>query len=163
GAGGGIGLRIAQDLIEQGARVSLVDIKPEPERIPEGPGASRYFQGDVTEESFVRKSIADTVAAWGRFDYLVNTTGVLWFGRDKSMADMALTVWDRVLEINLKSFVLTSRYAIPEMKKTGGGAMVHFASIDALRGDDRPQDAYGCAKAAIIRLSRSIAIQFARD
>jgi 3-oxoacyl-[acyl-carrier protein] reductase len=67
------------------------------------------------------------------------------------------------MAINLKSFAITARHAIPAMKRSGGGAMVHFASIDALRGDDRPQDAYGCSKAAIIRLSKSIAIQFARD
>ena len=163
GAGGGMGLKIAQELIAEGANVSLVDVKPEPEPIPGGSGTSRYFRGDVTEESFVRAAIAETAAAHGRFDYLVNTTGVLWLDRDKSLAEMDLAVWDRVLEINLKSFVMTARYAIPEMKKSGGGAMVHFASTDALRGDDRPQDAYGCSKAAIIRLSKSIAIQFARN
>ena len=73
-----------------------------------------------------------------------------------------MDVWDRVLEINLKSVALTARHAIPHMKKTGG-AMVHIASIDALRGDDKPQDAYGASKAALLRLSRSIAIQFAGD
>jgi len=49
------------------------------------------------------------------------------------------------------------------MKRTGGGAMVHIASIQALRGDDRPQDAYQASKAAIISLSKSLAIQFAAD
>ncbi len=163
GAGGGMGFKIAEQLIGEGAHVGMIDQKPAPSGLPGGPGTSRYFQGDVTEEPFVRRAVAETAAALGRLDYLVNTTGVLWFDRDKSLVEMDLGVWDRVMAINLKSFVMTARHAIPEMKRSGGGAMVHFASIDALRGDDRPQDAYGCSKAAIIRLSKSIAIQFARD
>ena len=74
-----------------------------------------------------------------------------------------MDVWDRVMEINVKSFALTARHAVPEMKKAGGGSMVHFASTDAMRGDAKPQDAYGCSKAAVVRLSKSLAVQFARD
>jgi len=76
---------------------------------------------------------------------------------------MDMDVWDRVLAINVKSFALTARFAVPAMKATGGGAMVHISSIDALRGDDKPQDAYGASKAALVRLSKSLAIQFAAD
>ena len=161
GAGGGMGLNIANDLIAEGANVCLADIKPPPAGIVDGPGGHRYRQGDLSEEAEVGKAIAETVAAFGRLDYLVNATGVLWFDKDKSIVDMTIADWDRIMAINLRSFVLTARAAVPEMKKAGGGAMVHVSSIDALVGDDRPQDAYGAAKAAIIRLSKSIAIQFA--
>ena len=163
GAGGGMGLNIANDLIAAGAKVCLADIKPQPNEIAAGPGGHRYHQGDLSDEAEVGKAIAETVAAFGHLDYLVNTTGVLWFDRDKSLVEMQIEDWDRVMAINLRSFVLTARAAIPEMKKNGGGAMVHFASVDALTGDDRPQDAYGASKAAIIRLSKSIAVQFAAD
>lgn len=163
GAGGGMGLNIANDLIAEGANVCLADIKPPPAGIVDGPGGQRYHRGDLSEEAEVGKAMAETVAAFGRLDYLVNTTGVLWFDKDKSIVDMTIADWDRIMAINLRSFVLTARAAVPEMKKAGGGAMVHVSSIDALVGDDRPQDAYGAAKAAIIRLSKSIAIQFAAD
>lgn len=163
GAGGGMGLQIACDLVREGANVSLVDVKDKPAGIPDGPGKHLYFKGDVTQEPFVQKAVADTVAAHGRLDYLVNTTGVLWFDRDKSCTEMDMGVWDQVMAINLKSFAMTIKHAIPHMKRSGGGAMVHFASTDALRGDNRPQDAYGASKAAIVRLSKSVAIQFARD
>lgn len=163
GAGGGMGLNIANDLIAAGAMVALADIKDEPDGIAAGPERHSYHQGDLSDEAFVEAAIGETAAAFGRLDYLVNTTGVLWFDRDKSLVEMDLADWDRVMAINLKSFVMTARHAIPHMKKAGGGAMVHFASIDALRGDDKPQDAYGAAKAAIVRLSKSIAIQFAGD
>ncbi|MFP6741849.1 MAG: SDR family oxidoreductase [Alphaproteobacteria bacterium] len=163
GAGGGMGLTIANDLISGGADVTLADLKPRPDDVAEGPGSAAYHQGDASDEAFVAEVVAKAVADSGRLDYLVNTTGVLWFDRDTSLVDMDMEVWDRVFDINLKSHALTARHAIPEMKKTGGGAMVHISSIDALRGDDKPQDAYGASKAGLLRLSKSIAIQFAAD
>ncbi len=162
GAGGGMGLNIANDLIGEGAQVALADLKPQPDGIAGGPGTSVYHQGDATDEAFVKHVTHTALDAHGRLDYLVNTTGVLWFDRDRSLLDINLSVWDRVLEINLKSFALTARHAIPAMQRSGGGAMVHFSSIQALRGDTLPQDAYGAAKGAVLSLSRSIAIQFAK-
>jgi len=163
GAGGGMGLNIANDLIAQGIHVCLADIKPAPDTILDGPGGHFYRQGDLSSESFVRDTTADTVARFGRLDYLVNTVGVLLFGEDRSLLDMDLSLWDRVLEINLKSFMLTTRYAVPAMQAAGGGAMVHFSSTQALRGDRAAQDAYGASKGAVRSLSKSIAIQFAGD
>lgn len=163
GAGGGMGLNIANDLVDAGAAVVMADIKDRPDDIRSGPGEHVYVQGNLAEEAFVSGLVDDAVTKFGGLDYLVNTTGVLWFDRDTSFADMDLSVWDDVLRINLKSIVLTSRYVVPEMKKRGGGAMVHFASIDALRADTRPQDAYAVSKAAVIRLSKSVAVQFAAD
>ncbi len=163
GGGGGMGLRIAQDLILAGAHVAIADLKEKPDGIPAGPGSHEYFEGDLTDDAFVKRTMVGWSERHGRLDHLVNTAGVLWFGRDQSCTEMDLEVWDRVMAINLKSFVLTIRHAVPAMRRSGGGSMVHFSSIDALRGDDRPQDAYGCSKAAMIRLSKSVAIQFARD
>ncbi len=163
GAGGGMGLNIANDLIAAGAHVTLLDLKPRPDVIADGPGNAAYHQGDATDEAFVESVIGAGVEAHGGLDYLVNTTGVLWFDRDRSLVDMDMEVWDRVLAINLKSHALTARHAIPKMIESGGGAMVHISSLDALRGDDKPQDAYGASKAAVIRLSKSLAIQFAGD
>ena len=163
GAGGGMGLTIANDLIASGAHVGLADIKPRPDSVATGPGNSLYFTGDLADEAFVREAVAGTAEAFGRLDYLVNCTGVLWFDRDASLVDMDMDVWDRVLAINLKSFALTARHAIPLIKRTGGGAMVHFSSCQALRGDRKAQDAYGASKGAILSMSRSLAIQFAKD
>ena len=163
GAGGGIGLNIAINLLDRQVNVSMVDLKPQPDLLNEYIGRVRYFQGDVTDEKFVKDITQQTVSKFGHLNYLVNATGVLWFGQDKSVVDIDIDTWDRVMEINLKSFALTSRYAIPAIRKSGGGALVHIASIDALRGDEQPQDAYGVSKAGVIRLSKSLAIQFAKD
>jgi len=169
GAGGGMGLNIAKDLLAEGANATLLDMKDEPDGLDAGPGKALYLQGDLTDNGYVQKAIEQTFETHGRLDFLVNAAGVLWFGKDKSMVDIDLGVWDQVLNIDLKTMVHTCRHAVPLMKRTGagktepGGAMVHIASIQALRGDDSPQDAYQASKAAMISLSKSLAIQFAAD
>ena len=109
----------------------------------------------------LKKAINHFIKTNKRIDYLVNTTGVLWFGKDVSAVDLDLDIWDQVFDINLKTMVLLSKFIIPVMKKNKFGSMVHISSVDALSGDDKPQDAYGASKAAMIRLSKSLAIQFA--
>jgi len=167
GAGGGMGLAVARDLLAAGANVTGVDQKDRPSAFDgeRGAGAGRalYLQGDVSDEAFVAEVFAKTMAANGRLDYLVNAAAVLWFGRDKSLVDMDLAVWDRVLEIDLRAVMLMARHAVPLMQGAGGGAMVHVSSTQSLRGDPKPQDAYTACKAAIIGLSKSLAIQYARD
>jgi 3-oxoacyl-[acyl-carrier protein] reductase len=159
GAGGGIGLEIANRLVTAGATVHLADLKPEPGDVVGGPGRAVYHRGDLTDPVFVAL-VAE--AAGERVDCLVNTAAVLWFERDRSFADIDLDLWDRIFATNLKSYVLTARSVVPRMR-VHGGAMVHFSSIDALRGDPAPQDAYAISKAAVIRFSRSVAVQFAGD
>lgn len=163
GAAGGMGLNIAQDLLAAGAQVTLIDVKAFPPLGDGIAGQALCLQGDLTDDGFVKDAMAQTQAKTGRLDYLVNTAAVLWFGRDVSMVEIDLDVWDQVLKINLKSMVHTTRHAVPLMQQGGGGAMVHVSSIQALRGDNKPQDAYQAAKAAILSLSKSLAIQFAAD
>ena len=160
GAGGGMGLQIARDLIGAGAQATLFDVKPAPHDLPAG---ARYVQADLRSETVVARAMADCHEAAGRLDYLVNAAGVLLLGRDRSLVDIDLDVWDDVLAINLKGAALTARHAIPLMQRTGGGAMVHISTIQCVRGDDAPQDAYQASKAGLIAMSKSIAIQFAGD
>jgi len=159
GAGGGMGLRIASDLVAAGATVAGIDLKDRPEALDD----ALYHQGDVSDDGFVRHAIGSAYAETGQLDYLVNAAGVLWFGRDRSLLEIELDDWNRVIAINLTGCMLTARHAVPWMQKSGGGAIVHFSSTQCLRGDDQPQDAYQVAKAGILALSKSIAIQFAKD
>jgi len=163
GAGGGMGLRIASDLIDAGARVLMIDLKPSPEGIPGSPDQSFYLQADLTDEPAVVGSVEKAVELFGGIDCLANVAGALLFNRDKSALDMDLDVWDQVMAVNLKSMVHTSRHIVPYMRKRGGGAMVHFSSTQCLRGDSAPQDAYQAAKAGVVAFSKSLAIQLASD
>lgn len=161
GAGGGMGEAIALALAKAGAAVTAIDVKPCPDSLR---GEQiHYVQGDLRDGAFVDAAIAAAYERNRRLDYLANVAGVLWFGRDKSLLEMDLSVWDEVMEINLKSMVLTSRAATPFMRKTGGGAMVHFSTIQWMRGDLQPQDAYQASKAAVCAVSRSLAMQLAAD
>ncbi len=163
GAGGGMGGEIAARLLASGGSVVMIDVKPEPDNLPGTPEQRLYAQGDVTDAAFVTAAINEGAERFGRIDHLANVAGVLWFGRDVSLLDIDLDVWDKVFDITLKSMVLTARAAVPHMKAGGGGSMVHFSTIQCLRGDPAPQDAYSTAKAGVGALSRSLAMQLAAD
>jgi NAD(P)-dependent dehydrogenase (short-subunit alcohol dehydrogenase family) len=163
GAGGGMGEAIVLALAKAGAVVTAIDVKPCPDSLRAMGKQVHYAQGDLRDGAFVDKAIALAYDRSGRLDYLANVAGVLWFGRDKSLLETDLSVWDEVMEINLKSMVLTSRAATPLMRKTGGGAMVHVSTIQWMRGDPQPQDAYQASKAAVCAMSRSLAMQLAAD
>jgi NAD(P)-dependent dehydrogenase (short-subunit alcohol dehydrogenase family) len=162
GAGGGMGEAIARELAKAGAKVTAIDLKPCPASLASEKSVS-FVQGDLRDREFAEATIAAAHGRFGRLDYLVNVAGVLWFGRDKSLLEMDMKVWDDVMDINLKSMVLTSRAAAPFMQKSGGGAMVHFSTIQWMRGDLKPQDAYQASKAAVCAVSRSLAMQLAAD
>jgi NAD(P)-dependent dehydrogenase (short-subunit alcohol dehydrogenase family) len=161
GAGGGMGEAIALGLAEAGAQVTAIDVKPYPLSLKRR--SVTYAEGDVRDRAFVEETIKGAHKRAGRLDYLANVAGVLWFGRDKSLLEMDLATWDEVMDINLKSMVLTSRAAAPLMRESGGGAMVHVSTIQWMRGDLKPQDAYQASKAAVSAVSRSLAMQLAGD
>ena len=163
GAAGGMGYAVSRGILEAGGSVAMIDVKPRPENFGLFDQRALYAQGDLTDELFVRATIDMSAAKFGRLDYLANIAGVLWFGRDASLLEMDLDVWDKVFDINLKSMVHTARAAVPHMRKSGGGAMVHFSTIQCLRGDTIPQDAYSASKAGVGALSRSLAMQLAAD
>ena len=163
GAGGGIGYQISCDLVYEGARVVMFDIKPQPEKMPGTADTVIYVQGDLTIDGDVSSAAQRAADTLGDIDYLANVAGALWFDRDKSALEMDLEVWDQVMNINLKSMVHTARHVVPQMRKRGGGAMVHFSSTQCMRGDSVPQDAYQAAKAGVVAFSKSLAIQLAGD
>jgi NAD(P)-dependent dehydrogenase (short-subunit alcohol dehydrogenase family) len=157
GAGGGMGRRIAADLAGAGARVFAVDVKEPPDDPAIG---GTYWRVDVTEEARVAAALDEVFAACGRLDYVVNGAGVGWFDLDGSVAAVDRGVWDRVLDVNLTAAMLVCRHALPLVRRTGGGAFVHLASVAGLRNADDPMDAYQVSKAGLISLSRALALQY---
>jgi NAD(P)-dependent dehydrogenase (short-subunit alcohol dehydrogenase family) len=161
GAGGGMGYRIAADLAKAGAQVFAVDVKEPPAPDPDGATRSvNYLQFDVTDEPRVAEALGEAYAACGRLDYVVNAAGVGWFDRDGSVATIDRGVWQRVLDVNLTAAMLVCRHALPLVRRTGGGAFVHVASVAGLRTADGPMDAYQVSKAGLISLSRALALQY---
>ena len=161
GACGGIGIECVKKLNNAGIKVLMIDLKNPPRNFINKYKKVEFQKIDVTNFNELKKTINKFYLKNKSTDYLINTTGVLWFDKDISATQINLEVWDRVFEINLKSMTYLSKCIIPKMKKKKFGSMVHISSVDALSGDDKPQDAYGASKAAMVRLSKSLAIQFA--
>ncbi len=163
GASGGMGLEISKILSKNNINVLMLDIKNPGKTFLSDNVNCIYKKVDVTNFKKLKSIIEKYFIKHKSIDYLVNTTGVLWFNKDVSAVDIKTEVWDKVFDINLKSMMHLSKIIVPLMKKKNFGSMVHISSVDALSGDDKPQDAYGASKAAMIRLSKSLAIQFASN
>ena len=163
GASGGMGLEISKKLSQNHISVLMLDLKSPSYDFLKKNKNCEFKKVDVTNFKSMKTHIDKFYKKNKSIDYLVNTTGVLWFDKDISAVNIDDKIWDKVFQINLKSMVFLSKIIVPKMIKNNFGSMVHISSIDALSGDDKPQDAYGASKAAMIRLSKSFAIQFARN
>jgi len=161
GASGGMGLETVDKLSLSGIKVLMLDIKEPPKKYLKNKTNS-FAKVDVTNLTDLKIAIESFYKKNKSIDYLINTTGVLWFDKDISVTNINFNTWEKVFDINLKSMGYLAKLIIPKMKKKKFGVMVHISSIDALSGDDKPQDAYGASKAAMIRLSKSLAVQFAK-
>ena len=160
GAAGGMGLETVNKLLQTDIKVLMLDIKNPPKKYLQNKKI-QFIKTDLTDYKELKKSIDIFFKLNKSIDYLINTAGVLWFDKDISATSIDFEIWDKVFEINLKTMAYLAKIIIPKMKKNKFGSMVHISSVDALSGDDKPQDAYGASKAAMIRLSKSLAIQFA--
>jgi len=163
GASGGMGLEISKKLSQNNIFVLMLDLKSPGKKFLNDNKNCEFKKVDVTNFKRLKLHINNFYKKHQSIDYLVNTTGVLWFNKDVSAVDIDSNIWDKVFEINLKSMMYLSKIIVPKMIKNKFGSMIHISSIDALSGDNKPQDAYGASKAAMIRLSKSFAIQFASN
>jgi NAD(P)-dependent dehydrogenase (short-subunit alcohol dehydrogenase family) len=165
-AGDGIGNgRAAALLLAQvGARVLVVDLDEAlaartVEMIRESGGKATAHRADVTHEADCAAMVAAATDAWGGLDILVNNVGI---GSRGSVVEEDLVRWQRVMEVNVHSMVLTSRHAIPAMVESGnGGSIVNISSISALR--PRGLTAYSTSKGAVIALTAAMAVDHGPD
>src|SRR5687767_7255192 len=168
GAGMGMGRECARLFAEEGARVIVADIDAgaagETVRAIEARGGQGLaVAGDVALEPDVERMVAEGVRKFGALHVLHNNAGVLWKDRDRSVLETDEKWWDRVMAINLKSVFWVTKYGIPHQRRAGGGSIILMGSVSALAGFTRAQDAYTAAKGGLISLTKSLAIQFARD
>jgi glucose 1-dehydrogenase len=130
GASQGIGLACAERLVREGARVMLVDIRPEVEQSAASLGeAARFYRADVGIKVEVDAMIQATLDAFGRIDILINNAGVT---HAADFLDLHEDDFDRVLRINLKSMFLCSQAAARDMVARGeGGCIINMSSVNA--------------------------------
>ena len=168
GAGMGMGRECALLFAEEGARVVVADIDAKAagetvKAVEAKGGQALAVAGDVAIEADVERMVSEGVARFGALHILHNNAGVLWKDRDRSVLETDEKWWDRVMAINLKSVFWITKHGIPHLKRAGGGSVIMMGSVSALAGFTRAQDAYTAAKGALISLTKSLAIQFAKD
>jgi meso-butanediol dehydrogenase/(S,S)-butanediol dehydrogenase/diacetyl reductase len=159
GAASGIGAATAAAFAREGARVVVADIDRE-----RGPGVAadiggRFAWVDVADEGQVMRMVGDTLRADGRLDVLVANAFATAYG---SISSLGLAEWNRTLEVTLTAVFTALRAAIPALGASGNGAVVNVASISGLAGD-RGLAAYNAAKAAVVNLTRTAALELARS
>jgi len=150
----------------EGARVVVTDINERAgaetvKTIRDDGGTAIFINADVTNEGEVKALVETSLETFGHIDILYNNTGVM-LPEDQSVVDNTEMVWDRVLDINLKSVFLCSKYTIPHMVKQGKGSIINIASFVALMGSTVPQDAYTASKGGMLSLTKSLAVQYGR-
>ena len=160
GGSGGIGLSIVKKLIENKIKVIILDINAPNKKVLLSK-LVEFKKTDLSDYRSLQSSLKEIKKKNKKIDYVINAAGVLWFDKDISLEKISINTWEKVLAINLNSIVIVLQTVLPLMKKNKFGSIVHISSIDALSGDDKPQDAYGTSKAALLRLSKSISIQYA--
>lgn len=169
GGSSGIGRGICLRFAAEGARVVVADLSPEPRRgryhetdtvVPAAEAAAAaggtawFVRTDVAEDGSLAGLVAATVERWGGVDILVNNAGVYTPG---GLAELPLEEWDRLLRVNLRAAVALSRLALPHLKQSPHGRVLHVASVHASGGGGGP--AYPPAKAALVNLAKDMAVE----
>jgi len=159
GGASGIGEETARALAGEGARVVLADLDRERgPHVADDVGAT-FEWIDVADYAQVTRLVADTARATGRVDVVVSCAFSTAFG---SIQSLGVVEWSRTLDVTLTPVFTALRAAIPVMRAQGSGAFVNVASISGL-GGDRGLAAYNAAKAGVINLTRSAALELSRS
>ncbi len=164
GAASGIGQGIAKYFANEGAKVSLIDnnkIRGEAlsKEINSMGGQSLFFYCDVSDESAIKDSIESTVDEFGKLDILINNAAIILI---KPLHELSSKEWDLQMAINLRAYFLSFKYAYPFMKKNQFSYVVNIGSVNSFVGQANTPG-YNASKAAILNLTRSIAIDYAKD
>ncbi|RMI17292.1 SDR family oxidoreductase [Pseudoroseomonas wenyumeiae] len=166
GGGGGIGSAAARAFSAAGYAVAVADHVREradaaAQSVIAAGGQALALYMDITDDAQVARAIGETVASYGRLDALYNCAG----GTDPAdgpVTDVALDVFDRTMNLDLRGTFLCCRHGIPAIIASGGGAVVNMSSGAALRGAS-PFHVYSAAKGAILSLTRALAGHYAKQ
>jgi NAD(P)-dependent dehydrogenase (short-subunit alcohol dehydrogenase family) len=163
GGGGGIGSAVARRMISEGAKVAIADIffdsaKAAAESLGD---AALAVQFDAADPASVEAMVEKTVKYFGRLDILHNNAAMTDPAKhplDTDAVTIPIAIWDEIIDINLRGYLLGCKYSIPHMIKGGGGSIINTASNSGSAGD-LARIAYGASKGAIITMTKYVATQ----
>jgi NAD(P)-dependent dehydrogenase (short-subunit alcohol dehydrogenase family) len=161
GAASGIGLATAVRFAGEGAAVVIGDLNLEGgeaavRQCKENGGRAVFQKCDVQAESEIKALIDRAVTEFGKLDIIFNNAGL--GGAVGTIEETSVENWDKTQAILLRAVFIGMKYAVPAMKKSGGGSIISTASVAGLRGGAGPHS-YSAAKAAVINLTRSVALE----
>lgn len=162
GASRGIGAACAELFARHGAKVAIIDLAQtadEGTKLAEKIGNARFFACDVTSAEDCARAVAEAADALGPINVLVNNAGIAIEG---GLEELSEADWDRIFSVNVKSIFLMGRHVLPMMRRSGGGSIVNIASESAFIGFPM-HPAYCASKAAVVHLSRSLAVRHAGE
>lgn len=167
GSSTGIGRACAVALAREGCKVAVHYNRSGDEAkkvvgvIESSGGEALLVGGDVSDAGEVKRMVGEVEERFGRLDILVNNAGTLIERR--SLEDMDEDLWDRVMDVNLKSVYLCSQAALPLMKRRGRGKIVNMTSVAARSGGGPGSVAYATAKGGVSTLTRAMAKELISD
>ncbi len=161
GAGQGIGRAIARKMAAEGAAVVIAELNPESgqavaDELNANGHHALFIATDITRESDVKQAIEQTIAHFGKLDILVNNAGITFRYEAVTMTEEQ---WYKAMDVDVKGVWLCCKYAIPHMQAQGGGAIVNLSSVHG-RVTAPKHFPYGAAKAAVLGLTRNIALDY---
>jgi NAD(P)-dependent dehydrogenase (short-subunit alcohol dehydrogenase family) len=164
GGASGIGRATAILFAREGAAVAILDIDQElgqsaVKEAEAAGGRATFIACDVTKAEDCRHAVEAAVAAFGGLDILFNNAGII------RRADVITTTeaeWDRIMDVNVKSIFLMSKYAIPQMEKRGGGTIVNSSSGWGMKGGGNAIS-YCASKGAVTNMTRAMAIDHGKQ
>ena len=165
GAGRGLGQGMALALAEAGADIVIaeLDLPAAEETAAEVRKLGRKalpFKADVTVPADVEVMVGSAIQEWGHLDILVNNAG---YAQPVSALDMSIQDWERMLAVDLKGVLICCKTAAPQMVKQGGGKIVNIASMSSFHVNrDADYCHYNAAKAGVVMLTKSLAVEWAR-
>lgn len=164
GSASGMGQVAAKLFAREGAYVVVTDIATGPgeataRAICDEGGQAIFIQANVSQEAEVEQMVDTAIKTYGHVDILYNNAGIMP-DNDGSVASLSEDIWDHILNVNLKSVFLCSKYVLPHMVQQGTGSIINIASFVAFMGCTVPQDAYTTSKGGLLSLTKSLAIQY---
>jgi sorbitol-6-phosphate 2-dehydrogenase len=157
GAASGIGLACAQELLNDGANVTVCDIAENAPELDEGKGKLLYVRTDVTSKASVDAMVAKVVETFGGIDAIVNNAGInipRLLVDEGNQFELDEAVWDKVMNVNVKGLFFCSQAAGRVMLKAGKGVIINMSSECGLEGSEG-QSVYAASKNAVNALTRS--------
>lgn len=167
GGAKGIGRGACLAFAREGASVvsADVDVAAGEQLVKDAAGLSgtvRFHRADVADAAQCRNLVAQAVAAFGGVDILFNNVGIQPTNSYLRAHEFPEEMWDRILDVNLKSHFLMSKYTIPEMQKRGGGVILNTSSVQGLQSAHKVP-AYAASKGGVLSLTRQLALDYAPD